>query len=710
GGNRVVKYDEDDTDKTRDTVFFRNGRQMARYRLEFTSTAQSDVTDSTGSADTTGAFLDDFEDTTIQMFGKQHTVVIAKRPAAAPTSDSVRLVLMSGATSDTLLEGESKAYTVGEKTYDTTLTFTDADECKFTVNGEATNKLKDGDTYVLSDKSEIGVSEVLYQDYAGGVHSCTFFVGAQKIELRDDDTSNAASSHLMKVGSDDIDGANVIIEGTDDNTTASITSIALNMTAQDDYFVGMGDTLSDVIAAAGDEKQVLFNGGFDVEYKGLTTEATHDLRLKTSGSRRYELQVYDGDGNQVQIPVAYAVGNGNLSLGREAWTGTRSNQKRLRLTEGAGIAKDDYFIVTGGTATDGSAKSYLVSYNGADKQTRTSPKIKFKNEGNAEALEYSVTALGVGTTGTVATLKLGGFSFIVDNRSSTLADDFEVAVDFAGDGAITHGDVVGAGADNGGYSAANATVAFVDSYGAQFRISWSNATSFEAGNLNNTMNLNAVQIVQTTPNGDDYDNFVPPTLVLNMSASSDPEVRVTLAGMTLLTPEGETNVAYGYTSLGTFVKLESPSGDPQELTQTYPEKQRLPQVYVTSGATTSSTATTGDLVAVTVVDATKLDSEVASATAQNLVVVGGPCVNTVAAELLGNPADCTTGFAPGKARVKLWEHANGNVAMLVAGYSGADTRLAGKVVAHRWKELSGSEVEVEGTTYSDATLSAPSAE
>ena len=47
--------------------------------------------------------------------------------------------------------------------------------------------------------------------------------------------------------------------------------------------------------------------------------------------------------------------------------------------------------------------------------------------------------------------------------------------------------------------------------------------------------------------------------------------------------------------------------------------------------------------------------------------------------------------------------------MLVAGYSGEDTRLAGLVVAKRWTDANfkGMEVEVEGTTYSDATIGAP---
>ena len=53
-------------------------------------------------------------------------------------------------------------------------------------------------------------------------------------------------------------------------------------------------------------------------------------------------------------------------------------------------------------------------------------------------------------------------------------------------------------------------------------------------------------------------------------------------------------------------------------------KERLPMVYLTSGAVASSTSAGGDLKAVTFVDATKLDSEVADVKAQNLVVVGGP--------------------------------------------------------------------------------------
>jgi len=702
--SRLVKFDENDDDVSADYFFVKSGREIAQYKLEFSSTAESDVTDVDGTSVTTGDYLDDFRNTDLVMFGKMYSIVEATRNSGQLLS--MKLTLMAGASRDTLLEGESGTYTVKGKEYEVALTYVDATNAKFTVNGESTNKLKVGETYVLADGSEIGVSEVLYQSYAGGVHSSEFYVGAQKVVLKDTDIDNAGNGSAdFEMGSENIDGTKVIITGTDDNTKATISTIELNMTSEDDYWVGAGEKLSDVIAAQGEEKEVLFGGAFDVEYKGLTVEPTHEIQLKKSSDRRYKLRLYDGDSNPVDVPLVYAEAQYNLSFGEESWkSNSRTSQKRLHIFENrtnslgggsnssnvthatgvGGIYKKDYFVLTGGTAGDGSAKSYLLSYEGSDKSTATSPKIKFKNQGSGETLDYSVTSLTA--TGTVATIKLGGYSFLVQNASTLAADDFQIEVDMDGDGSVL-------GAD---------AVAFVDSYGSNWNFTFD-------GGFGSATNQSNVSVRMTTPDGDDYDNVVPTTVELDLTAgSSEPEVRAAQRGLTFLTPDGETEVAYGYTSMGVFVTEKTPSGSPQEYTFDYPEKQRLPQVFFTSGATTTTSTSGGSLAAVTIVDATKLDSEVASVNAQNLITVGGPCVNTVSAQLLGNPADCTEGFTPGKARIKLWEHANGNVAMLVAGFSGADTRLAGKVVANRWQELSGSEVEVEGTTYSDATISAPS--
>src|SRR3989344_3650897 len=451
----VVKYSENDDDETGAFFLLKNSRQIARYKMEFTSTAESDVTDANGAADNTGLYLDDFEDTDISFMGKTYNVVQARRPSSNTELAGMKLVLMAGAVRDTLLEGESGSYTVDGEDFALELTYVDADEAKFTVNGEATNKLKDGDTYVLKSGQEIGVSEILYQDYAGGVHSATFYLGAQKVELQDttiNDTVGGATTNDLVMGSETIDGAAVIITGSSTGSKYRITGVELNMTTEDEYWVGEGQKLSEVIDAAGEESEVLFAGAWDVEYKGLTAPATKDLRLKSSSARRYKLQLNDGDGNAADIPVAYA-GTSRISIGEEDQNGSvsRTSQKRLILWEdgtdvGQGnqshaLHKDDYVVVTGGTASDGSAKSYLLQYQGADRQTKTSPKIKFKNMGSGDTLEYSVTSITTdpGTTDTVATIKIGGYSFVVNNASSTLVDDFSVNVDVNGNGALATG-------------------------------------------------------------------------------------------------------------------------------------------------------------------------------------------------------------------------------------------------------------------------------
>ncbi|NQU98689.1 hypothetical protein HQ533_04430 [Candidatus Woesearchaeota archaeon] len=87
-----------------------------------------------------------------------------------------------------------------------------------------------------------------------------------------------------------------------------------------------------------------------------------------------------------------------------------------------------------------------------------------------------------------------------------------------------------------------------------------------------------------------------------------------------------------------------------------------------------------------------LDTDAPTLGSTPMIVVGGPCANTVAAELMGNPANCVEGFEEGKAIIRFYADNN---AVLVAGYSAMDTQGASRVLADYadWA-LSGSEVEV----------------
>ena len=689
----ITKFVTDGHDKTADYLYFKNGQSIARYKLEFTSQATSDIVDSTGSASTTGAVLQDFENKKLTMFGKEYTIVLARRYASIK-EDSVRLVMMGGSESSTILESEEKTLTVKGKDYKVKLVYVDATYAKFEVNGETTDKLQVGDTKKLKDGTEVGVSEVLYQSYAGGVHSSTFFLGAGKIELKDDEIQdNSAYSDNLLVGTESIDGATVIMSGSDSNTSFKISTIDVNITAADDYYVPANGKLSDIITLESEEKEALFTNNWDIEYKGLTTEESHELGIVTSGDRVYKLTWYDGDGKKVDMPVAYADAQYNLSMGEDSdaasspknlwvtenhvpigWTNVTENVNKTNMT------KNDYFVVSGGTTsndgvtTASGTKSYLLQYKGSDNTGKTSPKIKFKNIGSGETLEYAVDTT---TSATRATIKLGGYSFIVNNASSAASDDFPLNVDMDADGDVT----------------GITPIAIKDYFGARIRF---NIASIANGTASqpDTIGINI-----DTPDVNDYDDQLPLTFTWNITSASGPKVAgATQGAVTLITPSGESNIAYGYTTMGGKITYRTPSSSPATFTYNYPKKQQLPQVFVTTVGSAISTTGGGESTPVSIpVTASKLASEVADVKAQNAIVVGGPCANAAAATLLGNPEDCTEGFTPGKAKIKLFENGD-KVALLVAGYAADDTRAAGKALAaYKTNKFTGKEAEIERT-------------
>jgi len=673
-----VQYTEnDDNDVTGDFLYFKSGTQMFRYMLEFTTSLESDVDDSAGSSSATGLFLTDFQDVDLTMLGKKYTIVTAKRTTTV--GNNVVLTLMGGANKDTLIEKQTKTYTIGGKDYEVTLQFVDADEAQFVINGQTSRKMKDGDTDKLADGTTVGVTDILYQDYAGGIHSSTFFLGANKLELKDTSITDTGSSNVLKVDDNSIDDAYVFIEGSDTNSTFKITRLTVNMTADDNYFVPAGGKLSEAIKTAGGssaEPQVLFTENWDVEYKGLKKVNTEAIKIKTSGSSQYNLEFMDGDGQKVDLPIAKAKAASVVILGDQ--------DKELINKENSTINKDDYFIVTDSSKKRGERKTYALQYKGADKVTADNPVLKFKNLGTGNTIEQTYSAGSGGEEQQLATLKIGGTDYKVYNTSGITANDFNLRIDLDGSGVI-----------NG---AENATVNITTRYGAE--IGLTNTTDGPTNNI--VLSIKTPDENRDGSAKDAVENVQSTDYVLNLTADSSTKVVLAVLNAATggqkgtrlkeRTPDGKTNIQYAYTSYGAFITRDSPSSEPGFVTIEYPESQRYALVYITTkGAQlTESAASSTDAVTVQriQVGAAKLASEVSDVNSQNTILVGGPCANTASATVLGNPVDCADGFEPGVGRIEMYEHTNGNVAMLVAGYAAVDTRNAAAVVAN-YKDYAG---------------------
>lgn len=138
---------------------------------------------------------------------------------------------------------------------------------------------------------------------------------------------------------------------------------------------------------------------------------------------------------------------------------------------------------------------------------------------------------------------------------------------------------------------------------------------------------------------------------------------------------------------GTIVTYDASDSDQTKATISYPDEQIFAQIYMAeqSASITPGGVSGGGGGQVLIVK----DSEVSSVAGKNLVVVGGSCINTVAAKILGSDSPlCTSDFTAktntgeGQYIIKSVKspYSDSKVAMLVAGYEAADTVNAVKKV------------------------------
>ena len=200
----------------------------------------------------------------------------------------------------------------------------------------------------------------------------------------------------------------------------------------------------------------------------------------------------------------------------------------------------------------------------------------------------------------------------------------------------------------------------------------------------------------------------------NVTVGPDSDDDMTIGSLSIASGRGATaydsdnSYEYGITNWGTYIKLES-KNDGESMVVSYPDEESYYNVVVGGPSVTvaSTGGSSGNAYVINPISVGLgvLDKDAASLlNSQPLIVVGGPCVNTIAAELMGNPANCAEGFTEGKAMIKYFDS---ETALLVAGYSAQDTRGAAYVLAnYEDYGLSGTEVEVITTNLQNLQVNA----
>jgi len=686
------------TDTPANYLFFDSGDVVYRYKLSFSTALKSD--------NDANDELEDLEGKKITLFGKPYTIIDTDHP----TDTDVTLTLMGGSESVLGYDETEVTVTVGTTEYTVKPMIYSGTEVIFIVNGETTDKMNEGETYKLADGTEIGVEDIFFSTKESKTSSVKFYVGANKVVLRDSNIeSDGTGEQTLTIGSESVSGTAVQITGnsvgigTGDDVT--ISQIQITFTAEDDYYVPVNGKLSDVLPKMDttDGQYQLFLNGFDIEFAGTEVGNTEDIIIQSNGNSKYDLKFTTATGDSVTLPLLYSSGGTNVDFKKDATID-------ILFLENKTVNQNDYFIVNNDATVGGNGMTHVLQYKDLDATDNT---IEFKDIGSGETIKISYvdTAANMGDTTPDGYIILNGNKYGVAVQADS--NDANLRIDFNGDGSIDATD----------------EAVIITKYGAKIDLDADGTNdndvasggaflSITTENRENAVAGDTVTFTVTAASGE-----------LDISYGTGIGIGVANGGASTMLQLGSSDVYEGYTDYGMKVREEVSTSGPDKIKITYPDDQISAAVFITAGDVTFSESTAGtvsksvEYTTSTVVPITtsiaKLDTEVTSAdkTSKNLILVGGPCVNTLVADLAaaGKVKDgegvltCdawnarTTKF--GLIQLIDDAFATGKVALVVAGSTKDETREACSVLQdYANKGLSGTAVKVVNNVISPVTL------
>ena len=647
---------------------------------------------------------------TIHLYGKDFVV------STASTNSS--LVLFSSAQESTLSLGgsnptSSTVVTIGGTQYTVELVTGSDTTATIAVNGESkevtegsSKKIGGIDVAIKSVTSSAAINTVV----------ATLLIGSNKL------TFNDASQVL--VGSEDnpIDGTYVTYSA--GTGTHALTSL--------DIAVYAPDSSSDAILTGESLTDPVF-GSFKVAFSGLSSpldDANRDIiKIDKSGDKGMTLTMTDSALNTKTFDFVYNISTGPV-LGD-------SNTYRVALQEYANLSENNYTVVGNEDYGHLVQVTRIYNFTGTDysKDSVTFKDIisgeTYSMEATAEGTgrvtidgrQYTVTYGGSGDTGTLKmkypTSDSTSTQYVVfptiETKNGALVQLYEPqtltfsgnAIGFNlpdGDGyttalftftGATNSTAVNWTASGAGSTAilsnqneatsVRGTRLTVGQLAYHVNMTGTNTSTITLLNPSTGINVTtpALVVFEAKNDSSNYNAIVTDVESNPAGTSSDPvgvsDTYYTSAFFTAAL-QSDSDITQEVDLYGTLVTEDSNTASQKIATISYPKGQVYANVFIAeSGASISGGTSTGG--AVTELGNVIIeDSEVTSVSNKNLIVVGGSCINTVAADLLGSTTPvCSdsfttlTGVSAGGYLIQSFERTGGKVALLVAGYNAADT-------------------------------------
>jgi hypothetical protein len=633
------------------------GDTILNYTLEFTPT------DAEG-----GSAWANLEDSFIEILGKEYYI----SDVTNQSTGNPKITLLDTAAQSTLGLAETKTIDLAGESYDVMVQAMDSNGVVFVVNGEAISKMSVGDTKQLSgtDHTYIALTEFVSKSFSEDQAYVKFALGngetvlenGKEVEINGDAVSNTDEYD------NNIVNFYVSVDGED------LEKFVLEWKADDDLFITPTSELS--MPAFGEIKFTM--NEFVTSSEEKTTFNTGDpLSISTT--------IKEGP---ITLDILYLNSTDDgfgTTLGTDSATVLITNSSTTTPHVVLNTTDSNYFVASWKSSGGQSAESYVFEIKDVSAESNgknqtelrnmvTGASIILKEEGDTKDVDVgsiiltSVEPNEEGTTGTnneeKSTIKISASSGTVYADRIFTAEGLEILLPVVGekdDSVVT--------AEN--YLAVNST---------------DSAATWK-------MNFTEEDKDGTIANGEAF------SIGIGIDTNDGIEASSVATGPTMhvIGRSGDDKIGYVVSDLSTKIEWTDSSTNLDAMEITYFGKETYAEVFLTSDSASSSSGS--NILPI-------YDNEASSVTS-NLIVVGGSCVNTVAATLLGGDlceGDFTakTGVGNGEYLIETFASPySSKVATLVAGYNAADTTNAANALRTGSIEITEG-VKYTGTTASNA--------
>ena len=647
---------------------------VLNYTLDFVQDAESDVS---------GGYLVDFEGSDLTLFGK--TFFVSDWKNGSSTSTTGKLTLLDSAVKTTVNEGETASVTVDGTTYAVSLDFIGSSTVKFNINGELTNTLSTGQTFRLADDAYVGVREINTQDYQGGIKTVEFSIGSGKLEL-----THAAD---IKLNDDTIQGVKAyLIKGTVSSGVEKVSKIVIEWTTDEEEFLTPESEL--VMPGFGGVKFTMADFIRPVEEK---------VTIQPDGDESIEISVPIKDGT-VTFNLLFSTAGANsgnfTGLGKasdERLITSATNQLNFSEKDSSGNDLDEWFVASYNISSE--AESYLLRARITTDTTNDRNETTIQKHDGSGWVDVCVEKIA-GDTCDIGLVTLtidnidfdsGGLEQVdltggadVNFHTIYTKGGLRIYLPFELENGTTNGaiDLAGLGSGTVGHSA-DSWYLFMDGEdkdddiadGTEF-----NLTIDATAGTNNPLHVSQVNLAGT-------------------GGASGLELGDTSVYETYIVDDVAPRILHYTNPDEDWAEVYYPTGNSESYAEVF-----LAEIGATITAGTAATVGAAQLGDVLV-----KDTEISSVSSKNLIVVGGSCINSVAAKVLG--AGCGADFTAkttvgsGQFLIKSVEgvYTSGKIALVVAGYEVSDTVNAAKYLRTQAVDTTAGKTYI-GTTSTSAEL------